>query len=240
VLALRPDVIKIDVSIIRGIDDDPGRREFVRALVSFSRATGCTLVAEGIETQEELAAVRALGVGCGQGFHLGRPARAAAGPWQLSLPPLRGANLPQLKGRWGRVARPVAVLIAATLAWPGIVAVAGLRAPWAVERVVDRVPAEPQSSVGGSTHAPSRAPGPATLLQPVTRTATAATVPVISSTHLPKTEPPVKAPAVTDSVTGVVDVVDQTVGSVLHATQKTVKTVTKTAGSLLGTRRSIL
>ncbi|MFY9586039.1 MAG: EAL domain-containing protein, partial [Actinomycetota bacterium] len=68
VLALRPDVLKLDISITQGIHSDIRRRELVRAMVSFSRATGCTLVAEGIETEEDLHAIRALGVRCGQGF----------------------------------------------------------------------------------------------------------------------------------------------------------------------------
>ena len=54
-------------------DRDPIRRALVSGLVYFGAETGCELIAEGIETDEELDALRALGIQLGQGFLLGRP-----------------------------------------------------------------------------------------------------------------------------------------------------------------------
>ena len=73
ILRLGPDIIKLDRSITRRIDHDATRRALVGSLVIFAGEVGATVVAEGIETAEELAAVRALGVSCGQGYGLARP-----------------------------------------------------------------------------------------------------------------------------------------------------------------------
>ena len=73
IVRLSPDFIKLDVSLTRGIDIDPVRQSLAAALVSFARDTGPVVVAEGIETEAELEALRHLGVPLGQGFHLGRP-----------------------------------------------------------------------------------------------------------------------------------------------------------------------
>jgi EAL domain-containing protein (putative c-di-GMP-specific phosphodiesterase class I) len=80
ILELRPEVIKLDISLIRGIDHDPARRALARALLGFgSEAFGTTFVAEGIETRGELGVLRDLGFHNGQGFILGRPVRQVAG-----------------------------------------------------------------------------------------------------------------------------------------------------------------
>ena len=74
VLKLAPDVIKLDREITRGVDLDPVRRALTAALLSFARESGAEVVAEGIETQNELEVLEDLGVRYGQGFYLGRPA----------------------------------------------------------------------------------------------------------------------------------------------------------------------
>ena len=74
ILALAPDVLKLDISLVRGIDADPARRALAAALVSFGADTGAALIAEGIETPAELATLIRLGLRWGQGYHLGRPA----------------------------------------------------------------------------------------------------------------------------------------------------------------------
>ena len=79
VLRLAPDLVKLDIELIRGIDRDPAKRALATALVSFAAETSCTLVAEGIETADELATLRSLGVAYGQGYGLARP-----GPLPLS------------------------------------------------------------------------------------------------------------------------------------------------------------
>ena len=73
VLHIRPDIIKLDRSLISGIDDDLGQRALGAALAEFARQIGATLVAEGIETQAELTAVTGLGLTAGQGYFFGRP-----------------------------------------------------------------------------------------------------------------------------------------------------------------------
>ncbi|MDX6583119.1 MAG: hypothetical protein QOI10_2303 [Solirubrobacterales bacterium] len=75
-LDLDPDMIKLDLSLARGIDRDPRRRALASALIAFGKSADVDVVAEGIETKEELATLRDLGVGFGQGYHLGRPAPA--------------------------------------------------------------------------------------------------------------------------------------------------------------------
>ncbi len=74
VLWLSPDVIKLDRSLIQGVDHDPGRRALAGALLALSDSLGATVIAEGIETPEELRSLRDLGVPHGQGYLLGRPA----------------------------------------------------------------------------------------------------------------------------------------------------------------------
>lgn len=78
ILKLRPDVIKLDHSLIRGIDADPGSRALAAALITFARETGSSVTAEGVESAGELAVLRTLGVETAQGFLLGRPGQLPA------------------------------------------------------------------------------------------------------------------------------------------------------------------
>lgn len=73
ILTLRPDVLKLDRVIIAGLDQDPQRQIIVRHMVGMCQELGVMLLAEGIETRQELEAVQQLGVRVGQGFLLGRP-----------------------------------------------------------------------------------------------------------------------------------------------------------------------
>jgi EAL domain-containing protein (putative c-di-GMP-specific phosphodiesterase class I)/putative methionine-R-sulfoxide reductase with GAF domain len=73
ILKLAPDIIKVDRELIAGIDLDPVRRALARALVSLATETGATVIAEGLETEDELQTVRALGIHHGQGYLIGRP-----------------------------------------------------------------------------------------------------------------------------------------------------------------------
>jgi len=73
---LKPDIIKLDIALTRGIDRDPARQALGRALLQFGLdAYRTTMVAEGIETKGELLTLRSLGCPVGQGFVLGRPGR---------------------------------------------------------------------------------------------------------------------------------------------------------------------
>jgi EAL domain-containing protein (putative c-di-GMP-specific phosphodiesterase class I) len=73
VMQLAPDYIKADISLVRAIDRDSGRRVLLQALQNIAEEMGAQVIAEGIETEEEFAAVRRLGIPFGQGYLLGRP-----------------------------------------------------------------------------------------------------------------------------------------------------------------------
>ena len=87
IVQIRPDIIKLDMTLTRDIDRDWPRRSLATALVHFAAETRAVIVAEGIETQAELDVLRSLGVHRGQGYLLGRPEtlRAAQG-WFGSAP----------------------------------------------------------------------------------------------------------------------------------------------------------
>jgi len=74
ILTLKPDIMKLDIALVRGIDQDPARRALAGSLLSFGAEIGAHVVAEGIETAAEQDVLRLLGVEYGQGYHLGRPA----------------------------------------------------------------------------------------------------------------------------------------------------------------------
>jgi predicted signal transduction protein with EAL and GGDEF domain len=77
ITAVRPSYIKLDRSLISGIDSDPDRGALVSAMLGYVRQTGGHLIAEGVETEAELDTLRQLGVTLIQGYLLGRP----AAPW---------------------------------------------------------------------------------------------------------------------------------------------------------------
>lgn len=77
ILHLRPDIIKLDMSLTHNVDSDVGRRSLASSLVSFAREINCKLVAEGVETIGELNMLAELGVHSAQGFYLHRPQPAA-------------------------------------------------------------------------------------------------------------------------------------------------------------------
>ncbi|WP_158609460.1 EAL domain-containing protein [Cellulomonas triticagri] len=109
-LALRPDVVKLDRALISGLDADPVKRALVQVLGDLVGRMDGWILAEGIETAAELDAVVALGVPLGQGWALGRP-----GPDLVTdLVPGQAAHLRataarvSLTGAVASVVRPVA------------------------------------------------------------------------------------------------------------------------------------
>ena len=80
VLQLSPEFLKLDRSLISGVDRERSRRALVWSLVAFAREVGSTVIAEGVERHEELAVLRDAGVHLAQGWLLGRPAP----PWASS------------------------------------------------------------------------------------------------------------------------------------------------------------
>jgi EAL domain-containing protein (putative c-di-GMP-specific phosphodiesterase class I) len=78
VLAVQPDLIKIDMALTRGSDNDLARRTLLSALAGFAHSTGCRLVAEGVETRGELRAVASCGIDLVQGYALAQPSTSPA------------------------------------------------------------------------------------------------------------------------------------------------------------------
>lgn len=73
----QPDLVKLDMGLIRGIDGDRARRAIVAGIVSTCEALGCRVLAEGVETAAEYRALRALGIALFQGYLFARPALEA-------------------------------------------------------------------------------------------------------------------------------------------------------------------
>jgi diguanylate cyclase len=71
------DVIKIDRSLITGLDTDPQQHRIAAAILAVVAAFGLAAVAEGVETAAQAEQLRLLGCRYGQGYHWGRPAAAA-------------------------------------------------------------------------------------------------------------------------------------------------------------------
>lgn len=74
IMELVPDFIKVDMSLVRGVDSDPPRQELLGALHAVAGKLGAEIIAEGIETPEEMAALQRLGIPFGQGYLFGRAA----------------------------------------------------------------------------------------------------------------------------------------------------------------------
>ncbi len=72
---LEPEFVKLDRGLVQGLDAQPVKRKLVASIVGVSRELGITVVAEGIETADERAAVAGLGCDLMQGFFFRRPER---------------------------------------------------------------------------------------------------------------------------------------------------------------------
>ena len=236
VLRLRPEVIKLDISLTRGIEGDPQRRALVRALVEFARSTSCTIVAEGIETAAQLSTLRALGVECGQGFHLGVPGPMPSG-WRIPVKRARRMRARSLRrtprhGRAVRMARPAAMMIAAALVWPGFSAVAGLMGSHRPAAVKPQVASTAPAAVRApAIAAPAKVPQrPAAVVRPaVSRLA------VHPPAHLPVVKP-TATPAcslLAGAVCETVDVTKSLLGSATQLVQQTVHALDSTLGGLV-------
>lgn len=104
--ALPIDLIKLDRSMIAAVDERPRQAALVAAMVTVAASLGIALIAEGIETVQEMAALRSLGVTLGQGYLLGRPAPATDFLLPSARPSRRAA--PEPAGITGAVMPPVA------------------------------------------------------------------------------------------------------------------------------------
>ncbi|MDE6606524.1 MAG: EAL domain-containing protein [Lachnospiraceae bacterium] len=73
-LELNPKFIKVDISIVRDMDKDAGKRRIISNIVSYAHERGMLIIAEGLETAEELKTAISLGVDLFQGYYLAKPA----------------------------------------------------------------------------------------------------------------------------------------------------------------------
>ena len=73
-LELAPRFIKVDISIIRGIDSDPDKQQILRNVVRYAQPRSMQIIAEGVETAAEMRTVIDLGADLLQGYFLARPA----------------------------------------------------------------------------------------------------------------------------------------------------------------------
>ncbi len=78
ILQLKPDIIKLDIEIIRDIDTDINKQALAAAIIGFAKETGSVIVAEGVETQSEMETLRRLRVSKAQGYLLGKPREMSA------------------------------------------------------------------------------------------------------------------------------------------------------------------
>jgi EAL domain-containing protein (putative c-di-GMP-specific phosphodiesterase class I) len=70
---LLPDLVKIDMALLRGIDGSRPRQVIVRGIFEMTQALGIACLAEGLETREEVETVRGIGIELCQGFYFARP-----------------------------------------------------------------------------------------------------------------------------------------------------------------------
>lgn len=81
----QPDLIKIDMKLVRGIDSSPVRQTIVAGVVGIAKNLGITVLAEGIETETEFFTLRTLGIGLFQGYWFAKPAFEELPGVQLEL-----------------------------------------------------------------------------------------------------------------------------------------------------------
>ncbi len=103
ILELQPQYVKLDISLVRNVDTDPARQAMVTGMAHFAESVGCALIAEGIETENELTALKLLNVEYGQGFYLARPAPIEA--WADVAEKRRAGSRPDRIGRAAPKAR---------------------------------------------------------------------------------------------------------------------------------------
>jgi len=73
IVTTKPEIVKIDAHIVRDLNQDPIKRSIVKFIVGFCKENEITVVAEGVETREEMDSVVELGVDAVQGYYLYRP-----------------------------------------------------------------------------------------------------------------------------------------------------------------------
>ena len=84
----QPDIVKLNMALVRGIDANRPRRAIVAGVSTMCRELGIRVIAEGIETGEEMRCLRDLGIGLMQGYWFGRPRfEAVTASGDIAWPP---------------------------------------------------------------------------------------------------------------------------------------------------------
>jgi EAL domain-containing protein (putative c-di-GMP-specific phosphodiesterase class I) len=160
ILDLNPEIVKLDGALIRGIDKDPRRQIMVRHMVALCADLGAKVVAECIETVEELKAVADQGVHFAQGYVLARPAFPAP---QFDFPLARRAA-PSLAAKNRPPPKPIGRLLGrdatASAAAPIGQGGPGVPRPNSVASVAPHPSAKPSK---GHSKRPSKHPAPPAL-----------------------------------------------------------------------------
>jgi len=71
---LRPEFVKIDMHFVQGVNTDPLKQQFLKSIQGIALSSGTQVIAEGIETAAEFKFIRDIGIACGQGYFIARPA----------------------------------------------------------------------------------------------------------------------------------------------------------------------
>lgn len=120
---IRPDFVKIDRHFIDGIAQEPLKQQFVRSILEMAASSGCTVIAEGLEQQGDLAVLRRLGVPMCQGYLLARPTATPRASLRAEIDALLRPDAPRRLGTLPALppmpALPSAITHAAQLARRG-------------------------------------------------------------------------------------------------------------------------
>lgn len=109
ILRYMPDFVKIDRSLIAGIENSPQKQYFVKDITTFSHDNGIMTLAEGVETSEELAKIIEIGVDLVQGFYTARPGESMVESIsdpireEIIMAGARGSRKEYVPGREGRI-----------------------------------------------------------------------------------------------------------------------------------------
>ncbi|KAD3455983.1 EAL domain-containing protein [Arthrobacter yangruifuii] len=89
----QPDLIKIDMKLVRGIDTSPARQAVLAGIIGIARDLGITLLAEGIETEAEYQVLKHAGIRLFQGYWFAKPAFEALPPVRFDAVPESGVTV---------------------------------------------------------------------------------------------------------------------------------------------------
>lgn len=84
-LLLRPELIKLDMGLVRNVDRDQTRQALIRGIIDACNTFGCLVVAEGVETRAEFSTLSTLGITLMQGYLFARPELAGFPTWTTEI-----------------------------------------------------------------------------------------------------------------------------------------------------------